>query len=71
MDSNKKKTYMFHWIDLLDRSRHRERRTFSEDEIEPYLQGKRKWNELEEFGEDLIITEEMEVELNKNQDEAI
>lgn len=57
---------MFHWIDSLDRSRFRERRTFSEDEIEPYLKAKRKWNELEEYGEDIIITEEMERELNKN-----
>jgi hypothetical protein len=57
-----KKTYMFHWIDSLDRSRF----TFSEDEIEPYLKAKRKWNELEEYGEDIIITEEMEIELNKN-----
>jgi hypothetical protein len=61
-----KKTYMFHWIDSLDRSRFRERRTFSDDEIEPYLKAKRKWNELEEYGEDIIITEEMEIELNKN-----
>jgi hypothetical protein len=61
-----KKTYLFRWIDLLDRSRFCEERTFSESEIEPYLKAKRKWNELEEYEEYLIITEEMERELNKN-----
>jgi len=61
-----KKTYLFRWRDLLDRSRYTERRTFSEDEIEPYLKAKRIWNELEEYGEDIIITEEMYIELNKN-----
>jgi hypothetical protein len=62
----KKTTYLFRWIDLLDRSRFCERKTFSEAEIEPYLKAKRKWNELEEYEEYLIITEEMEKELNKN-----
>jgi hypothetical protein len=62
----KKKTYLFRWIDLFDRSRFCEKKTFSEDEIEPYLKAKRKWNELEEYEEYLIITEEMERELNKN-----
>jgi hypothetical protein len=62
----KKKTYLFRWRDLLDRSRYTERRTFSEDEIEPYLKAKMKWSELDEYGEDIIITEEMEKELNKN-----
>lgn len=61
-----KKAYLFRWRDLLDRSRYTERRTFSEDEIEPYLKAKRIWNELEEYGEDIIITEEMEIELYKN-----
>ena len=61
-----KKTYLFRWIDYLDRSRYTERRTFSEDEIEPYLKAKRVWSELEEYEEDLIITQEMENELNKN-----
>lgn len=61
-----KKAYLFRWRDLLDRSRYTERRIFSEDEIEPYLKAKMKWNELDEYGEDLIITEEMEIELYKN-----
>jgi hypothetical protein len=61
-----KKTYLFRWRDLLDRSRYTERRTFLEDEIEPYLKAKSIWNELEEYGEDIIITEEMYIELNKN-----
>lgn len=61
-----KKTYIFYWIDLFDRSRFRERRTFSEDEIEPYLKEKRKWNELDDIEEHLIITQEMENQLNKN-----
>lgn len=61
-----KKTYIFRWIDTLDRSRYCEKRTFSENEIEPYLKAKRGWNELEEYEEDIIITEEMERELNKN-----
>jgi len=60
------KTYLFRWIDLLDRSRFCEQITFSENEIELYLKAKRKWNELEEYEEYLIITEEMERELNKN-----
>jgi hypothetical protein len=60
------KAYLFRWIDLLDRSRYCERKIFSEYEIEPYLKAKLKWSELEEYGEDLIITEEMEIELNKN-----
>jgi hypothetical protein len=60
------KTYICRWIDYLDRSRYCERRTFSENEIEPYLKAKRGWNELEEYEEDIIITEEMEFELNKN-----
>jgi hypothetical protein len=61
-----KKAYLFRWRDLLDRSRFTERRTFSEDEIEPYLKAKRGWNELEEYEEDIIITEEMMIELYKN-----
>jgi hypothetical protein len=61
-----KKAYLFRWRDLLDRSRYTERRTFSEDEIEPYLKAKRIWSELEEYEEDIIITEEMMIELNKN-----
>ena len=61
-----KKAYLFRWRDLLDRSRYTERRIFSEDEIEPYLKAKRGWNELEEYEEDIIITEEMMIEFNKN-----
>ena len=61
-----KKAYLFRWRDLLDRSRYTERRTFSEDEIEPYLKAKRIWSELEEYEEDIIITEEMMIEFNKN-----
>ena len=61
-----KKAYLFRWRDLLDRSRYTERRTFSEDEIEPYLKAKRIWSELEEYEEDIIITEEMMIELYKN-----
>lgn len=61
-----KKAYLFRWRDLLDRSRYTERRIFAEAEIEPYLKAKMKWNELDEYGEDIIITEEMEIELNKN-----
>jgi hypothetical protein len=61
-----KKTYLFRWFDLLDNSRYCERRTFSEPEIEPYLKAKSRWSRLDEYGEDLIITEEMEIELNKN-----
>jgi hypothetical protein len=61
-----KKAYLFRWRDLLDRSRFCEIRTFSEDEIEPYLKAKRGWNELEEYEEDIIITEEMMIELYKN-----
>ena len=61
-----KKAYLFRWRDLLDRSRYTERRTFSEDEIEPYLKAKKIWSELEEYEEDIIITEEMMIEFNKN-----
>ena len=42
------------------------KKTFSEDEIEPYLKAKSGWSRLDEYAEDLIITEEMEIELNKN-----
>jgi hypothetical protein len=59
-------TYMFYWIDLLDNTRFREKRTFAQNEIEPYLKAKSKWNRLEECTEYLLITEEMEFELNKN-----
>ena len=61
-----KKAYLFRWRDLLDRSRYTERRTFSDDEIEPYLKAKKIWSELEEYEEDIIITEEMMIEFNKN-----
>jgi len=63
---NKKKKYLFRWFDLLDNSRYCERRTFTEDEIEPYLKAKSGWSRLDEYAEDIIITEEMERELNKN-----
>jgi hypothetical protein len=59
-------TYLFHWIDLLDNSRFRERKEFTQDEIQPYIKRMSGWNRLEECTEDLIITEEMEFELNKN-----
>jgi hypothetical protein len=58
--------YLFHWIDLLDNSRFRERKEFTQDEIQPYIKRMSGWNRLEECTEDLIITEEMEIELNKN-----
>lgn len=61
-----KKTYLFRWIDLLDNSTFCEKKTLSEDEIDPYLKAKMKWNRLEEYGEYLLITDEMEIELNKN-----
>lgn len=66
MEENKKKKYLFRWFDLLDNSRYCETRTFAEDEIEPYLKAKSGWSRLDEYAEDLIITKEMEIELNKN-----
>jgi hypothetical protein len=58
-----KKTYMFYWIDLLDNTRFREKKTFSEDEIQPYIKSMNAWNRLDEYAEDDIITEEMEFKL--------
>jgi hypothetical protein len=56
-------TYMFYWIDLLDNSRFREKKTFSQDQIEPYIKVMSAWNRLDEYAEDDIITEEMEFKL--------
>jgi hypothetical protein len=56
-------TYMFYWIDLLDNSRFREKKTFSEEEIQPYIKSMNAWNRLDEYAEDDIITEEMEFKL--------
>ena len=54
---------MFYWIDLLDNSRFREKKTFSQDQIEPYIKVMSAWNRLDEYAEDDIITEEMEFKL--------
>jgi hypothetical protein len=56
-------TYMFYWIDLLDNTRFREKKTFSQDQIEPYIKVMSAWNRLDEYAEDDIITEEMEFKL--------